>query len=294
MARYAAPDLTGLTAPDVVEELDYEVILDLLKTDITTRLESMGIDYDVASLESDPVVKILEVAAYRETLLRARVNTAARAIMLAYAQENDLDQLGVYYGVERQITGYDADSNPIYETDTRLRTRIQLAPEALSVAGPVGAYEFHAMSVDTTVKSVAVYSPDPGEVHVYPLVDTGDGTPSQSVLEKIQKKLAETDIRPLTDMVQVMAPTKVAYTVDVSLEIDEGPDEAVVKAAAAAAIQKYADSRHIVATHVHLSGIIAAAHVSGVVSVTVNSPTADVEPKDNEFAYMSALTVAIV
>ena len=293
MARYAAPDLTGLTAPDIVEELDYEDILDLLKTDVTTRLESMGIDYDVASLESDPVVKILEVAAYRETLLRARVNTAARAIMLAYAQENDLDQLGVYYGVERQITGYDDDENPIYETDARLRTRIQVAPEALSVAGPVGAYEFHTLSEDTTIKSVAVYSPTPGYVHVYPLVSTGDGTPGSSILEKVTQRLAETDIRPLTDMVQVIAPTKVTYTVDVTLEIEEGPDAEVVKAAAATAIQKYADSRHIVATTVYRSGIIAAAYVSGVKNVTLDSPSADVEPDDNEFAYMSTLTVTV-
>lgn len=283
MARFAAPDLTGLTAPDVVEELDFEDILQEMKDDVTKYMAAMGVDYDVAMLESDPVVKVLEVAAYREVLLRARVNTAARAVMLAYAQKNDLDQLGVYYGVARE-TG---------EIDERLRERIQLAPEALSTAGPIGAYIFHTMAADDTIKSVAVVNPEPGKIHVYPLVDSGDGIPSYAVLEKVRKRLVQDDIRPLTDMVQVIAPTKKEYAIDITLEIGDGPDPVVVKAAAIEKLKAYLESRHIVGKHIHRSGLISAAHVSGVESVTLTSPSTDVEPDVNEVAVYTTMTVTV-
>ena len=44
-----------------------------------------------------------------------------------------------------------------------------------SVAGPTGAYEFHALSADGDVKDAAATSPAPGEVVVTVLSRTGDG-----------------------------------------------------------------------------------------------------------------------
>jgi phage-related baseplate assembly protein len=295
MSRFVAVDLTGLTPPDVVETLVYEDILAELKADCVARMEAAGVDYNVQMLESDPVVKVLEVAAYREMLLRARVNDAARAVMLAFAQKMDLEHLGVYYGVKRQIVTPATDTTPaVYETDARLRSRVQLAPEALSTAGPEGAYEFHTMSLDTSIKSVRVYSPVPGEVHVLPLTNVGNGTPSASLLSRIRVRLAEEDIRPLTDMVYVRAPAVQEFTVSVNLSIADGPDPLVVKAAALASINAYLESRHKVGTPVMVSGLIAASMVPGVEDVELVSPAADVEPPEDAVAYATMKTVTVV
>ncbi len=295
MSRFVAVDLTGLTPPDVVETLVYEDILEELKADCVARMEAAGVEYNVQTLESDPVVKVLEVAAYRELLLRARVNDAARAIMLAFAQKNDLDHLGVYYGVVRQLVQAATSTTPaVYETDTRLRSRVQLAPEALSTAGPEGAYVFHTMTVDPTIKSVQVYSPTPGEVHVLPLTSVGNGIPSANLLSAIRSRLAEEDIRPLTDMVYVRAPAVQNFTISVNLSIADGPDPLVVKAASVASINAYLASRHKVGTPIMLSGIIAAAMTAGVEDVTVLSPTADIEPAEDEVAYATSITVNVV
>jgi phage-related baseplate assembly protein len=295
MSRFVAVDLTGLTPPDVVETLVYEDILEELKADCVARMEAAGVEYNVQTLESDPVVKVLEVAAYRELLLRARVNDAARAIMLAFAQKNDLDHLGVYYGVVRQLVQAATSTTPaVYETDTRLRSRVQLAPEALSTAGPEGAYVFHTMTVDPTIKSVQVYSPAPGEVHVLPLTSSGNGIPSPTLLSAIRSRLAEEDIRPLTDMVYVRAPAVQNFTISVNLSIADGPDPLVVKAASVASINAYLASRHKVGTPIMLSGIIAAAMTAGVEDVTVLSPTADIEPAEDEVAYATSITVNVV
>lgn len=295
MSRFVAVDLTGLTPPDIVETLVYEDILEALKDDCVARMEAMGVDYNVQMLESDPVVKVLEVAAYREMLLRARVNDAARAVMLAFAQKSDLEHLGVYYGVERQVlTPATATSPATYEPDTRLRQRVQLAPEALSTAGPEGAYIFHAMSLDPSIKSVQVYTPQPGEVHVLPLVDTGNGLPSASLLSRIRVRLGEEDIRPLTDMVFVRSPTIVSFDVVVNLSIAEGPDPILVKSASLASINAYLSSRHKVGTSVKMSGLIAAAMTPGVEDVDLVSPISDIEPAEDEVAYATTKTVNVV
>lgn len=292
MARFTAIDLTGLNAPGVVEVLNYEDILQDLKDDCVQRMAAAGVDYDVQMLESDPVVKVLEVAAYRELLLRARVNDAARAIMLAYGQKTDLEHLGVYYGVARQLIKEATASEPaVYEPDNRLRSRIQLAPEALSTAGPEGAYVFHSMSVDPTIKSVTVYQSEPGSIQVLPLVDTGNGTPSEAILKKIRQRLNEQDIRPLTDNVTVRAPIILPYTIAISLVVGEGPDPVVVKNAALTAINAYLSKRHVVGLPIMRSGLTAAAHVAGVENVTVISPTTDITPASDEVAYPTSVTV---
>src|SRR5690606_17245852 len=69
IATSTAVDLSRLPPPDVVQALDYETILAELQVDLAARLP----DFD-AFLESDPAIKLLEIVAYRELLLRQRVN----------------------------------------------------------------------------------------------------------------------------------------------------------------------------------------------------------------------------
>lgn len=295
MSRFVAIDLTGLTPAGVIEQLDIEAILVELKQYVIDRLAELGVAYDVASLESDPVVKVLEVLAYRETLLRGRINSASRAVMLAYAQGSDLDHLGAYYGVERMlISPAQNNESAVWESDERFRERIQLAPEAFSTAGPKNAYIFHARSVDPSIRDVAVVLADPGHVYVIPLVSDGDGTPSADILDRIRDRLMQPDIRPLTDTVTVIGPEIVSYAVDVRLSIASGPDPAVVKSAAETATRAYCASRHKVGMPVARSGLLAAAHVSGVESVTLVSPSQDVDPGERGAAFLSSITVGAV
>lgn len=98
-STFTALDLSQLPPPEVVEGLSFETIL----AEMTADLKARDPAFD-ALVESDPAMKILEVAAYRELLLRQRVNDAARGVMLAYAAGADLDHLGALFGVKR-LTG---------------------------------------------------------------------------------------------------------------------------------------------------------------------------------------------
>ena len=73
-------DLSTVTAPQVVEALDFEAIFAQLKAELLARLPGVA---DVLELESEPLTKLIESHAYRELLYRARVNDAARRQLLA-------------------------------------------------------------------------------------------------------------------------------------------------------------------------------------------------------------------
>ncbi|MEG1798701.1 MAG: baseplate J/gp47 family protein [Synergistaceae bacterium] len=90
-------DLSKLPAPNIIEELNYETILAAMRADLEDRLPG----WTAAVLESDPANKILEVAAYRELLLRQRINEAIKACMIAFASGSDLEHLSAFFAVAR-------------------------------------------------------------------------------------------------------------------------------------------------------------------------------------------------
>ncbi|CNI32825.1 baseplate assembly protein [Yersinia pekkanenii] len=103
------------------------------------------------TLESEPITTLLQESTYRELVLRQRVNEAAQAVMVAYANGSDLDQLGANNNVSRLVAiPANNDAIPpvvaVMESDADFRLRIPQAFEALSVAGPTGAYEAHTRS----------------------------------------------------------------------------------------------------------------------------------------------------
>jgi phage-related baseplate assembly protein len=67
---------------NVIDQKSFEEILAEIKSKIPE---------EIALLESDPAAKILEVVAFREMILRERINNAAKANLLAFAGGGDLD-----------------------------------------------------------------------------------------------------------------------------------------------------------------------------------------------------------
>lgn len=289
MSRFVAVDLAGLEVPNVIEVLDYETILTESIEYAVAALRADGVPYDVEALESDPVVKVIEALAYRETIIRARINADLKAILLAYAQGSDLEHRAAFYSVARMAG----------ELDEPMRERTQLAIEALATTGPPGAYRFHARTVDPTIRDVnprRTTVVEDGERHVQVvltfLTSSGDGVPDAALIDKVRERLFEEDIKPLTDELSVVAPTITGYTVDVGLTLANGPDKATVIATALAAVQAYCASRHRIGYTVYRNGIVAAAKVAGVENVTVNSPATDIIPDPDGAAYATAVVVA--
>jgi len=79
MTRFTAIDLSALTPPDIIETIDYEAIVKDMRDDLVARFPAI---VGVIDLESEPARKLIEAFAYRELLLRARINDSARAVLL--------------------------------------------------------------------------------------------------------------------------------------------------------------------------------------------------------------------
>jgi len=284
-------DLSELPAPEVIETLDYEAILGAMVADLQARDPTFS-----ALVESDPAYKILEICAYRELILRERVNDAARAVMLATATGTDLDNLAALLGVSRlTIDAGDPAAippiGPTMERDADFRRRTQLALEGFSTAGPVGGYLFHALGADADVLDASVQSVTPGEVQVTVLSRTGDGTPSQSVLSAVEAALSGAAVRPLSDAVVVQAASVVTYSMAATLYFYDGPDRAEVLSAAETAAQAYADAQHRLGRDVTLSGIYAALHRPGVQRVELTAPATSVAVGANAASYCVSISL---
>lgn len=286
-------DLSQLRAPGVVETLDYELILAEMIADLQARDPTF-----TALVESDPAFKVLEVAAYRELLLRQRVNDAAKAVMLAFAEDADLDQIGANYSVQRLVidvgdAGAIPPVPPTYESDADFRARIQLSPEGYTTAGSEGSYVFHGLGADGDVRDVAAVSPTPGNVTVYVLSRTGDGEASAPLLAAVTAALNAERIRPMTDNVTVQSASIVDYTVEAELVLYPGPDSAVVLAAAQAAIDAYTESVHRIGYDVSLSGVYQALHQPGVQSVVLTEPSANIVISYGQAPYCTGITLTV-
>lgn len=105
------------------------------------------------------------------------------------------------------------------EADDDYRERIHEAPEQYSTAGPTGAYEYFTKKASALITDVAVTSPSPAEVVVWPLL-TGGEMPDDEILNKVSDVLNDRTVRPLTDKVTVEKPTAVSYNIKVSYWID--------------------------------------------------------------------------
>ncbi|QZA80229.1 baseplate assembly protein [Deefgea piscis] len=103
------------------------------------------------------------------------------------------------------------------EDDARFRDRLLDAPEAYSVAGPVGAYRFFAKSAHPDIIDVHVATPQPGSIALYPLMRSG--LPSQSILDAVLLKCSSEDRRPLCDSVSAIKPTEIAFSVGANLTL---------------------------------------------------------------------------
>ncbi|MCP3940521.1 MAG: baseplate assembly protein [Desulfobacteraceae bacterium] len=285
-------DLSKLPSPKILEELNFETIFDSLITDLKLRSPEF-----TELVESDPAYKILEVAAYREVLLRQRINESAKAVMLAYASGTDLDNLAANFNVERLIINEGNSKSippiePVFESDIELKKRIQLSFAAYSVAGSKSAYVYYALGADPDIKDIGVASPSPGIVVVSVLSRLDDGKADQGLRDIVQAALDD-DVRPLTDQVIVQSANIVKYTVEASLRILDGPDTDIVLQNAQNEIQTYVDSAHLIGRPVTKSGIYAALHVSGVQNVHLTAPVDDVLVNNDEAPYCTNTIITV-
>ncbi|EAW1261765.1 baseplate assembly protein [Salmonella enterica] len=293
-------DLSQLPFPEVIETLDFDTLLNrwVEKYISFWPQEQQDAVRAAVSLESDPVRKILETAAYQDMLLRQRINEGAAACMVAYSQSGDLDNLGANYNITRlTVTPEKTDVFPPVparmESDSDLRLRIPQAFEGISTAGPVNSYIFHARSADGRVADASAVSPKPACVTVSVLSREGNGTASEDLLNRVRFALNDEDVRPVADRLTVQSATIVEYEIDAVLYLYPGPEAGPILAASTQKLEQYISDQHRLGRDIRLSAIYAACHVEGVQRVVLNKPAADQVLNDTQASWCTRHTLAV-
>lgn len=293
-------DLSRLPRPKVIEELDFETILEERKQKLLSLVPDDRRDEveETLALESEPLTIQLQESAYRELIWRKRVNEAAVANMLAYSSDEDLDNLVANFDTERlMIDPGDPEAippvPPTYETNESLRLRSQQSWEGLSVAGPTGAYEYHALSADGRVSDANADSPVPAEVTVTLLSTEGDGTASQEIIDIVSDALSAEDIRPVGDRLTVQSAAIVNYQVDATLYVYPGPEQEPILEAAQDSLTKYVSEQRRIGRDIRISALHAALHVEGVQRVELTQPVGDLVLGGTEAAHCTGISVVI-
>ncbi|MBP5956991.1 baseplate J/gp47 family protein [Pseudomonas anatoliensis] len=262
-------DLSSLPAPTVLEPLDFE---EVYQDGLGVFRGYMGGNW-TAALESDPVVKTLEVGAYIKVGNRARVNDAGKALLLAHAIRGDLDQLGANVNLKRLvIQSEDLLAVPpvpkVMEEDEPFRERIQLAYEGLTTAGPRNSYILHARNASGLVADATAESPKPCHVTVTVLGLDGEGEAPPELLATVAAALNDDDVRPVGDRVTVQSAQVIRYEIDAILHMTgAGPEVDASLAEAKSRLAGWINPRKRLGVEVARSAVDAQLHVAGVARV---------------------------
>lgn len=265
-------DLTTLPAPDIADTLDYETILAERKARLIALTPAENRDAITATLalESEPIAILLQESAYRELVLRARINDAARANLIAYATGADLDQLGAFYNLAR-LPG---------ESDDRYRLRLQLRIAAMAGSGTAEHYRLVALSASTDVVDAAVISPRPGRVDVAIWARTT--AEAAATLSAVETALNAADTRMLG--VEVVAHIARPKGLNISARIWREPSAPVDLAATlTSALPGIISAYASLGRDLAISWLSARLHVAGVSRVEIITPTADIAIDDDEY-----------
>lgn len=268
-------NLSDLAPPDIVETLDYEVILQRMKDDLVARDPEF-----VHLLESDPAMKVMEVAAWRELIIRQRVNDGTRANLLAFSTGNDLEHLAAFYDVVRLPD----------EDDVALRRRIQEKITGWSTAGSRAHYRFHALSSDVRVRDARADSPEAGRVRVSVLSSEGSGFPSDELLQNVRDRVTSEEVRVLTDTVEVVACGVIYVDVVANIYLYPDTQDQLMDTIRANFIEDFDASRGL-GWDLTRSWIIAHLFLEGVQRVELESPTENIIADENACVALNSLTI---
>jgi phage-related baseplate assembly protein len=296
MSRLSVIQVEQLPAFDILEHIDIEAI-------ITARMQRLVqvwaandppafAQYDVDALEFDPIKINQEASAYFETLLRDRVNQAARSVTLAFATGGDLDAIASRYpgGLPRLDD----------ESDEHYRARVWLSPNLLSPNGSYEAYEFWGFTAAPDLRDVSASAVtgtpnvtialladgDPVVAQLlngeWEISDFPNPIPSSAQITAVRDYITLYSRKPLTDVVQVVAPTVTEVDYVIRYWLFPGWDEDMVREALFTAFAALVERQRYLGYSYTESAIEAALTLPGVSNIRVISPVNPHDPDDHD------------
>ncbi len=288
MSRYDdIIDLSKVEPPKLIDEKEHTQIYEEIKAEYQLKWP----EFEDES-EFEPVRAHLHVDAQMGYQVRARINTAAKAALLASATGTDLDAKGDGRSTPRKLIKAGEDGAAyIMEADEDYRDRIRIAPESWSTAGAEGAYEYWAKSVPG-VRDARAYSPTPCVVEIYVAPDDLSTPADQTLLDAVSEAVCARIRRPIGDRVTVKAAEVLNTPVIVTLYVLAGPSVDLLKDKAAMQATEYLLSRQKIWKSLYRSKLDGSVAVAGV-EYAKTSLDDDVLVGKHQIIWASSLTVNV-
>lgn len=168
------------------------------------------------------------------------------------------------------------------ESDDDFAERIYLAPSGYSVAGPRDAYKYHTKSYENAaIGDVEVTSPEPCKVEVRFLLADGS-LPGETLCADVLEHLSDDSIRPLTDEVTVLAPTKQEFDIVFTYYINKSDlDKAVtIQGEVGTAVEEYISwQTHTIGRDINPSVLTQMVVAAGAKRVVIDKPDFETVPQ---------------
>lgn len=280
-------DLSRLPSPAIIEALDYETLQSAFLArfkawwEIERAIDPTLPDWDVAALETDPVVIASQAWTYLRLLDRQRVNDAIRAVLAPEATGDDLDNVVARIGVERLVVvPATSTTSAVMESDERLLARYLLAFSRPS-AGSAERYLYEAMTAWPALHHAAVVGRAVhgrrGDVDLVVAGPGGrDATDAEMAL--VRAACGSTSVKPEATALNVLRATRRPYVVAGRIVVPTGPDADAVRAEATARIVAAGGTRLLIGAEVPVMLLAGAAYGASVTRVDLAAPTADLPP----------------
>lgn len=167
-------------------------------------------------------------------VVRATAQTPGAAFNgLGVGAVSDLLDPVAYVASARNVTTISGGTDD--EELERFRLRVVNALFTIAKTGPRNGYREHVMAVDPEIVDVAPIRPEPGYIHIYPLMKTGQ--PSAALKDAVLAYLDPETLRAMGDYVTIHNPVRVGFSFTLtvrSLEAIAGLED-LVRATAEAA-----------------------------------------------------------
>lgn len=329
MSTMLIPGLNQLAEPEIVKVEQFETLLEEFKAETLAYIQARDPEKAARvaeSLENDGELLslLLQAMTVRLQTHERRYNARIKQMLAWWAEGSNLDARLADMGLERRVI---SEGNPNAfppvpaeeESDADARIRYYLAPHApaagsrlqyrreamtlgeratVTVEAPtanqvVVTYTFGADSMAAKVKDANGRQTAPGQVTVTVLARAGDGTPPADLLAAVRRHFARDDVRPETDLVTVQGAEIVRYQIRAVVYINAGPDAALTKGQAEAALAAYAGDRHILEGYVDPSRIDYVLHAAGAERLELLEPLAPIECTASQAPYCEGVEIEV-
>lgn len=258
--------------PDILPKLDIEALIRKRLSEFKELCPEWNLE-----LESDPIVKLIELLAYVETIDNAEENTAILSNLLGYAEGDRLDELAKFYQLQRLTS----------ETDDRFRKRLELHISGMSGMGTADYYRAQALSVAVWVKDAHISTGRFGQLFV--TIWTASDAP-QDAAQIAFDYLSSKSRRMATDTIHVSLATPRILNIRATLYRSVSTPVARVNDAKIA-LQASLDTNIGLGATLTKAWLIGRLAIDGIKNIELLSPIEDLVCAENEYPVIGGFDV---